>query len=102
MGPPASPCTHAGAGSIPAFSTTNPVATPGQQGSNAVIRNRAREIKPSPMLTVTDGTATAGFVLSRGPRGWESFDFNGRSLGMFSDQRAAVRSIPARKEEPGR
>lgn len=66
------------------------------------IRNRLPEIKPS-MLSVSDGQETVGFVLSRGPRGFESFDFNGKSLGMFPTQRDAVRSIPARRaKEPAR
>lgn len=61
------------------------------------IRNRLPEIK-SPMLSVTDGAECAGFVLSRGPKGFEAFDRDGKTLGTFAGQRAAVLAIPPAKE----
>jgi hypothetical protein len=57
------------------------------------IRSRLPEIKPT-MLTVTDGTATIGFVLARGRDGFEAFNRNGRSLGKFETQQEAMRAIP--------
>jgi hypothetical protein len=34
-----------------------------------------------------------GFVIARGPAGVESFDRNERSLGVFTDETAAVSAI---------
>jgi len=48
---------------------------------------------------VTDGTTTVGFLLNRGPRGFEAFTGAGASLGLFPNQRAAITAIPL---NPGR
>jgi hypothetical protein len=60
------------------------------------IRSRLPEIKPT-MLSVTDGTTTIGFVLSRGRDGFESL-----SLGKFETQKDAMRAIPRTIAEPAR
>jgi hypothetical protein len=57
------------------------------------IRNRLPEIK-SPLLAVNDGTDCVGFVLARGRDGFESFDRNGKTIGKFKTQQAAMRAIP--------
>jgi hypothetical protein len=66
-----------------------------------VVRSRPSEIK-SPLLSVTDGTNCVGFILARGPRGFEAFDRDGKSLGLFPNQSDAVRAIPRRIEERAR
>jgi hypothetical protein len=73
-----------------------PAGRPGNKDRAMPIRNRIPERKPS-MLSVTDGTTCVGFVLARGPAGFEAFDFAGKSFGMFSTQRDAVLAIPKRK-----
>jgi hypothetical protein len=62
------------------------------------IRTRSPEFKPS-MMSVTDGTTTVGFILSRGPRGFEAFNRDGKSIGTFPNQQEAVRSIPRRAKD---
>ncbi len=57
------------------------------------IQRRNTDFKSS-LLTVTDGTTTAGFIISRGRQGHEAFDSAGRSIGVFPTQREAVRAIP--------
>jgi hypothetical protein len=62
------------------------------------IRNRLPEIK-SPMLSVTDGAHCVGFVLNRGPGGFEAFNRDGKPIGKFKTQQEAVRAIPRRTAE---
>jgi len=50
------------------------------------------------MLAVFDGRTCAGFVLSRGPAGFEAFDPHERSLGLFRTQQDAVVAIPERSQ----
>jgi hypothetical protein len=86
------------AGSSPADLTT---ASPGgsiKKATRMSIRTRTPEFKPA-MLTVTDGTTTVGFILSRGPRGFEAFDHGGKSLGIFETQKQAVCAIPRRAKD---
>jgi hypothetical protein len=52
------------------------------------IRTRLPEIKPS-MMSVPDGTITAGFLLRRAD-GFEAFDRVGRSIGKFKTQQEAA------------
>jgi hypothetical protein len=51
------------------------------------------------MLTLTAGTTTIGFVLSRGKAGFELFDHNEKTLGVFPSLHAAVAAIPRTAEE---
>jgi hypothetical protein len=57
------------------------------------IQHRAAEFKPS-MLSVYDGRECRGFVVNRGREGFEAFDLDERSLGIFTTQREAVAAIP--------
>jgi hypothetical protein len=47
----------------------------------------------APMSYIYDGRACLGFVLSRGRAGFEAFDREQNSLGMFPTQRAAAAAI---------
>jgi len=46
-----------------------------------------------PLLSVTNGRDTIGFVLSRGREGYEAFDASERSLGTFASMREAGNRI---------
>jgi hypothetical protein len=53
------------------------------------------------MLSVFDGRALAGFLLHRGPAGWEAFTADEISLGIFPTRQDAASAIPhLRKGEP--
>jgi hypothetical protein len=55
---------------------------------------------PAPsMLTVTDGRECCGFLLNRGKLGWEIFDREQRSLGLFRSQREAVCALHDNERE---
>ena len=44
----------------------------------------------TPLLSVYSGRDLVGFVLARGPRGFEAFDVGEKSLGCFKTRDAAV------------
>jgi hypothetical protein len=46
-------------------------------------------------VSVYSGRELLGFVLSRGPDGFEAFDASERSLGIFSTMKAAADAISA-------
>ena len=48
---------------------------------------------PAPMLSVYSGRDCLGFILARGPRGFEAYDVDERSLGLFDNQRAAADAV---------
>jgi hypothetical protein len=50
---------------------------------------------PSPMLSVYDGRTCIGWIMSRGKAGFEAFDADQRSLGVFATQREAAAALPA-------
>jgi hypothetical protein len=56
-----------------------------------------RTATPS-MLTVSVGRETAGFILNRGPAGFEGFDAQERSLGLFKSAADAANAIVAEQE----
>jgi hypothetical protein len=45
------------------------------------------------MLSVYDGQRCIGHLLARGRSGWESFDTEQKSLGLFSTQAAAACAV---------
>jgi hypothetical protein len=45
------------------------------------------------MLVVYDCRECRGFLLNRGPKGWEAFDVNDGSLGIFESQKAAADAL---------
>jgi hypothetical protein len=47
----------------------------------------------TPLLTVTDGRQTVGFLLRRGRKGTEGFDANNKSLGLFKNEDEAARAV---------
>jgi hypothetical protein len=47
----------------------------------------------SPMVWVYDGQTCIGFVFSRGKLGFEAFDSDEKSIGLFPTQRAAAASV---------
>jgi hypothetical protein len=47
----------------------------------------------TPMTYVTDGREAIGFVCSRGKLGFEAFDTEERSLGMFKTAGAAANAV---------
>ncbi len=50
------------------------------------------------MLSVFDGRRCAGFLLHRGPAGWEAFTNDEISLVTFPTQQAAANAIPLLEE----
>jgi hypothetical protein len=51
------------------------------------------------LLSVFDGRRCAGFLLNRGVTGWEAFDADQKSLGVFPTRRDAADAIPPLQEE---
>jgi hypothetical protein len=49
----------------------------------------------SPLISVYDGRECVGFILPRGKPGFEAFDRNERSVGLFPTQRAAAAAVDA-------
>jgi len=56
-------------------------------------------IKPS-MLSVYDGRECCGFVLARGKLGYEAFDPNDKSIGIFETQRRAANALLIKEGGP--
>jgi hypothetical protein len=56
------------------------------------VRSRSTPA-PSPMLSVYDRQTCVGFVLSRGPQGFEAFDADGKSRGFHKTQDKAAEAI---------
>jgi hypothetical protein len=46
------------------------------------------------MLTVYAGRTCVGFILARGKAGFEAFDAEQRSLGIYPTQREAAAALP--------
>jgi hypothetical protein len=57
-------------------------------------RHQADRALPNHALTVYDGTTLAGIITERNGE-FIAFDIAGRRLGVFTNQRDAVRAIPA-------
>ncbi len=53
----------------------------------------ARSTPPASWFSVTAGACCVGHVLNRGKSGWEAFDRDDRSVGIFSTPRAAVDAL---------
>jgi hypothetical protein len=49
------------------------------------------------MLSVFDGRELRGFILSRGRTGFEAFDCDLTSCGIYPTQKEAAASLPERK-----
>jgi hypothetical protein len=47
------------------------------------------------LVSVYSGRECVGFVLARGRLGFEAFDRDERSLGLFAEQQAAIAAINA-------
>jgi hypothetical protein len=50
------------------------------------------------LLSVFDGRRCAGLLLHRGRVGWEAFDANETSLGIFATRQDAANAIPLQEE----
>jgi hypothetical protein len=50
------------------------------------------------LLSVFDGRHCAGFLLHRGPAGWEAFTADEISLGVFPTRQDAANAIPLQEE----
>jgi hypothetical protein len=50
------------------------------------------------LLSVFDGRRCAGFLLHRGPAGWEAFTAEQISLGIFRSKQDAANAIPLQEE----
>ena len=57
------------------------------------VTARATAARSSPMVSVYDGQTCIGFVFSRGKLGFEAFDSDEKSIGLFPTQRAAAASV---------
>jgi hypothetical protein len=47
------------------------------------------------LLSIYSGQQCLGFVLPRGKTGHEAFDVEGKSLGLYPDQKAAAGAVSA-------
>ena len=47
-------------------------------------------------LAVFDGQVCCGHIVSRGPNGFEGFDVDDKSLGVFPTQKAAADALTAK------
>lgn len=52
------------------------------------------------LLSVFDGRRCAGFLLHRGPAGWEAFTADAVSIGVFPTRQDAANAIPLQEETP--
>jgi hypothetical protein len=50
------------------------------------------------MISVCAGTTCIGHILARGPKGYEAFDIDERTLGIYESQRLAADAIFAASE----
>jgi len=57
-----------------------------------------KNISTAPMSYIYDGRACLGFVLSRGRAGFEAFDHEERSLGLYPVAPAAANAVCAAAE----
>jgi hypothetical protein len=64
----------------------------------STVRNRMPEPEPR-TLSVYDGTEFQGFLIVRGAGRFEAFGRNGKSIGVFSDQKTAMAAVPRGKRE---
>jgi hypothetical protein len=64
--------------------------------------NRASSSTTAPLLTVYDGRACVGFILSRGRAGFEAFTADEKSRGLFATQQDATAALEIIAEEQGR
>jgi len=55
--------------------------------------------RPSPLSSVYDGRICRGFVIARGKLGFEAFDSDERSMGVYPTRREAVNAIPSNEEK---
>jgi hypothetical protein len=55
--------------------------------------NHARNNAATPLVSVYDGRDCIGFIFSRGKIGFEAFDHNDRSIGIFPTQSEAANAI---------
>jgi hypothetical protein len=50
--------------------------------------------QPAPtLMPVFDGQLCVGHLLNRGKQGWEAFDVDDKSHGIFATQQEAVRTV---------
>jgi hypothetical protein len=54
----------------------------------------------APMVSVYSGKSCRGFVLNRGPAGFEAFDGDQRSLGLLPTEREAAAAVLERRPAP--
>ena len=52
-----------------------------------------------PMLSIYDGRICLGFVIARGKLGFEAFDRDVRSIGVYPTQGEAANAIPNKEEQ---
>jgi hypothetical protein len=52
------------------------------------------------LFSVFDGRRCAGFLLHRGPAGWEAFTADEISLGVFATRQDAANAIPLQEAPP--
>jgi hypothetical protein len=69
---------------------------PGRRNFNMPYLNQAVPVRNSPpLVSVYDGRECIGFILARGRTGFEAFDRNERSAGLFPTQQAAAAALEA-------
>jgi hypothetical protein len=54
------------------------------------------ELLKNRFVYVYDGRTCRGHVINRGPQGFEAFDHDDRSVGVFSTQREAAAALSVR------
>ena len=59
-----------------------------------MVKERAMSGRPTtPLVSIYDGRECLGHVLSRGPKGFEAFDRDDQSVGIFETQRQAANAL---------
>lgn len=72
-----------------------PAAAGAARGSRSARAGRLKqsEAYTTNLLVVYSGRTCLGHILSRGREGYEAYDINDASLGIFSDQDAAADAV---------
>ena len=66
-----------------------------------MAKERAMSGPPTtPLVSIYDGRQCLGHVLGRGPKGFEAFDREDQSLGVFETQRQAANALLVKEGGP--
>jgi hypothetical protein len=87
------PRTNVVGTTVPPGSGAQRCAQAGEREHRIDSGTAATAARSSPLLSAYDGQRCIGFVCSRGKLGFEAFDSEERSLGVYATQREAAAAI---------